>query len=221
MSAREDMLDAVRRARFATFGGSASPHPADTAGGMPRSVITRDAGEAEALVARFVAAAQTAAANVVQLRRAALPQVVATIAGRGGAIGGDSLSDAARESPRILSMVNEIPGNTAPPDDPRALASLDLFVCEGVLGVAESGAIWLPASRLGERAGLVLATEVVVVLERSAIVADMHEAYASVDVSAEDFGVFLAGPSKTADIEQSLVIGAHGAKGLTVALVDG
>jgi L-lactate dehydrogenase complex protein LldG len=33
------------------------------------------------------------------------------------------------------------------------------------------------------------------------------------------FGVFLAGPSKTADIEQSLVLGAHGARGLVVFLV--
>lgn len=101
----------------------------------------------------------------------------------------------------------------------KTLADAELFVCEAVLGVAENGAVWIPLSRLGARAAAFLAEHVAVVLDRSAVVSDLHEAYARIDVGAEVFGAFIAGPSKTADIEQSLVIGAHGPKRLTVLLV--
>jgi L-lactate dehydrogenase complex protein LldG len=48
----------------------------------------------------------------------------------------------------------------------------------------------------------------------------MHQAYERIGNQEYGFGTFIAGPSKTADIEQSLVLGAHGARGLTVFLMD-
>ncbi|MCC6928222.1 MAG: LUD domain-containing protein [Gemmatimonadaceae bacterium] len=215
MSAREEILRAVRAARVATFGNAAPALPSlptvgEWPGGADGAQATRSA-----LVDRFMVSAQGAAARVVRTTRAGVAQLAASVA--------DSLrvdGDGARD-PVVLSMVDAVHGNMAVPDDPHELATLDLFVCEGEIGVAESSAIWLPTSRLGQRAALLLATEVIVVLESAAIVADLHAAYAAVDVGRESFGLFLAGPSKTADIEQSLVIGAHGAKGLTVALIDG
>jgi L-lactate dehydrogenase complex protein LldG len=104
-------------------------------------------------------------------------------------------------------------------DDPHELAALEVLVCKGVVGVAENGAVWLPQSRVVHRAAPFLTQHLVIVLDSDAIVRDMHEAYARIRVDEEAFGVFVAGPSKTADIEQILVIGAHGPRSLTVLLV--
>lgn len=93
-----------------------------------------------------------------------------------------------------------------------------VLVCRGAFGVAENGAVWLPESRMGMRAAPYLAQHLVLVVDRREMVPNMHAAYARIDIAAEGFGAFIAGPSKTADIEQSLVIGAHGPRSLTVLL---
>ncbi|AMJ64203.1 hypothetical protein AXW84_01210 [Hymenobacter sp. PAMC 26628] len=97
------------------------------------------------------------------------------------------------------------------------LASIDLAILRGELGVAENGTVWLPEPNMLHRALPTIAQHLVLVLNRRNIVATMHQAYAQV-IDVGGYGVFLAGPSKTADIEQSLVIGAHGARSLTVML---
>lgn len=100
------------------------------------------------------------------------------------------------------------------------LALVDLAILEGKIGVAENGAIWLDEGCFGGHRVLPFITQhLVIVLKKENIVANMHQAYTRVELSNIGFGLFLAGPSKTADIEQSLVIGAHGARSLKVYLV--
>ena len=99
-----------------------------------------------------------------------------------------------------------------------ALAQVQLAVLPARLAVVENGACWVAEADVGHRA-LPFSTEhLVLVVGRSTLVETMHEAYAEVQCDGS-FGVFIAGPSKTADIEQSLVIGAQGPRSLAVVLV--
>ncbi|WP_292655475.1 LUD domain-containing protein [Nitratifractor sp.] len=97
--------------------------------------------------------------------------------------------------------------------------SWDLAILEGKLGVAENGAVWVEWNEDYPRSVLTLAENLALILPREALVATMQEAYEALDLSKIAYGLFLAGPSKTADIEQALVIGAHGAVTLKVFLV--
>ncbi|KAA9331677.1 hypothetical protein F0P96_15710 [Hymenobacter busanensis] len=97
------------------------------------------------------------------------------------------------------------------------LEAVDLAVLQGELGVAENGAVWVPEANMLHRALPMITQHLALVLDHRHIVATMHHAYAAVQHTGA-YGVFIAGPSKTADIEQSLVIGAHGARSLVVLL---
>ena len=105
-------------------------------------------------------------------------------------------------------------------DDPRRLANVDFALLPGAIGVAENGAVWVDASEYLHRSVLFLPEHLGLVLSAADLVDHLHGAYDRISFEGAGFGCFLAGPSKTADIEQSLVIGAHGARSLTVFLVE-
>lgn len=103
-------------------------------------------------------------------------------------------------------------------EDPRDLAGTDVAIVRGAFGVVENGSVWIPRA-FRHKAMLFIPEALVILLDRKQIVCNMHEAYAREDFDTYDFGSFIAGPSKTADIEQALVIGAHGARDVTVILL--
>jgi L-lactate dehydrogenase complex protein LldG len=104
--------------------------------------------------------------------------------------------------------------------DPHQLEGLDFAIIAGELGVAENGAVWVPGSTLGlHRAIFVVTQHLVLVVPAGQIVHNMQEAYDRIRLERPGFGVFISGPSKTADIEQALVVGAHGARSCSLFLV--
>jgi L-lactate dehydrogenase complex protein LldG len=104
--------------------------------------------------------------------------------------------------------------------DPHELEGIDVAIIAGEFGVAENGAVWVPGSTLApHRAIFVVAQHLVLVVPAGQIVHNMQEAYDRIRFERPGFGIFISGPSKTADIEQALVIGAHGARSCSLFLV--
>lgn len=122
----------------------------------------------------------------------------------------------------LLSLADEVAGNydISLADDPHDLEHVEVAILKGEWGVAENAAIWLPEGKIRHRALPFIAQHLIVLLEKDKILGNMHEVYKKIDIAASGYGVFIAGPSKTADIEQSLVIGAHGPRSMTVFLID-
>ena len=103
-------------------------------------------------------------------------------------------------------------------DDPHALQDLDFAVLPGQFAVAENGAVWFSAAGVKHRVVPFITQHLALVVPADQLLDNMHQAYDRLAFSEPGFGTFISGPSKTADIEQSLVIGAHGPRSLTVFL---
>ena len=121
----------------------------------------------------------------------------------------------------VCSAVPEVPGTRRIEDvrDPHELNDVDVGVVRSPLGVAEAGAVWLSQAELVVNALGVLSQHLVVLLDPDAVVETMHEAYGRIDLTASPYGVFLAGPSATGDIEGVIIHGAQGARSLSVLLL--
>ena len=124
------------------------------------------------------------------------------------------------DAKRIASNLKEITCATYNPDtldDPKELNGTDVAVVEGKFGVVENAAVWLP-KQVRHKGLYFISNAMVILLDKTQLVNNMHEAYARNEKDEYDYGVFMSGPSKTADIEQALVFGAHGPIQVTVIL---
>ena len=126
----------------------------------------------------------------------------------------------ARKIVSLIPGVGKFTFDLSGVNDLHQLEGLDIAIIPGELAVAENGAVWIPGGSLGpHRAIFVVTQHLVLVVSGSPIVNNMHEAYQRIRLERPSFGIFISGPSKTADIEPALIIGAHGARSCTLFLL--
>lgn len=221
MSSREKILSAVE--------ANQPPHrelPPLPSAATAGSAATTSAAAATELDAQFIAVLESigGAAYIVSGFARIATILHEQFAGPGRVISG---------CPELASFVGRVNGN----EDPHTLEDVDLAILPAHFGVAENGACWVTETQMLHRALPFITQHLVLIIHRRDIVGDMHQAYdriAALESAAAPatpdgpqaaaapygFATFIAGPSKTADIEQSLVLGAHGPMSLTVFLVD-
>ncbi len=104
--------------------------------------------------------------------------------------------------------------------DPHQYEDVEVAIIRAQFGVAENGAVWVTEHFAGHRIIPYICQHLVVVVDAASIVPTLHEAYLIIGEGNYGFAGFIAGPSKTADIEQALVLGAHGPLTMTVFIVQ-
>ncbi|WP_345336683.1 LutC/YkgG family protein [Ferrimonas pelagia] len=124
------------------------------------------------------------------------------------------------EGEQVLSMIETLKGNRALDDTPHALQDVKHALIQARFGVAENGAVFVLDDDCGQRALPYITEHLAVLLRADALHMTMHQAVPATGLPSGHHGVFISGPSKTADIEQALVIGAHGACSMTVFLLE-
>ena len=127
------------------------------------------------------------------------------------------------DAKEIASNLPEITIATRNPDTvgrARDLNGTDVGIIRGKFGVAENACIWIPQS-MKEKAVCFISENLIILLPKSQIVNNMHEAYKRIefDETYDGYGAFISGPSKTADIAQVLVMGAQAARSATILLM--
>jgi L-lactate dehydrogenase complex protein LldG len=127
------------------------------------------------------------------------------------------------DAKEIASNLPEITIATRNPDTvgrARDLNGTDVGIIRGQFGVAENACVWIPQT-MKEKAVCFISENLVILLPKSQIVNNMHEAYKRIEFDKEydGYGTFISGPSKTADIAQVLVMGAQAARSATILLL--
>jgi len=193
-SSREKILQAI----------SAAKPSQDMAEEMQVFSTTRPSG----YVNDFISAVQSIGGQLVRVKNMDLPRQDLINSGEAGK----------RVENRVPGLA-DINSSVEESKDAVVMADIEKVFVKTTMGVAENGAIWLSEADMGSRLLPFICQHLVVLLEEKDILSTMHDAYEKISGISSGYHVFIAGPSKTADIEQSLVIGAHGPRSLLIYLI--
>ncbi|GAB0119335.1 LutC/YkgG family protein [Acidisoma sp. 7E03] len=119
---------------------------------------------------------------------------------------------------RIRTSTDDLPGfpRTDAVAEPGDLDDVDVGVVRARFGVAETGSVFLSDRELGHNTIAYLAQHLIVLLDPTAILSGIAEAYRRPDFAQANYVSLMTGPSATADIEGVLIRGAQGVRSLTV-----
>jgi L-lactate dehydrogenase complex protein LldG len=163
----------------------------------------------EDTVAQFVKMTETVGGKVLEARKTDdLNQIIRNLYPEARVFASNlPFINIAQKNPDTVSAADELNGT-------------DVGIVQGTVGVAENACVWIPQT-MREKAVCFISEYLVIVLDRQNIVDNMHQAYSLIKMDpAYNFGTFISGPSKTADIEQALVMGAQAARGVTVLILS-
>lgn len=163
----------------------------------------------EDTVAQFVKMTETVGGKVLEVRKTDdLNQIIRNLYPEARVFASNlPFINIAQKNPDTVSAADELNGT-------------DVGIVQGTVGVAENACVWIPQT-MKEKAVCFISEYLVIVLDRQNIVDNMHQAYSRIKMDpAYNFGTFISGPSKTADIEQALVMGAQAARGVTVLILS-
>ena len=222
MSGRDAVLGAVRRALKRAPGDGAEEAAAARLRGHERGPVpSRGQVDRAARVDLFQAMAEELAATVARVGDTdEVPRAI-----------GDYLKE--RNLPQRLRMapdpvLDALPWDTAPllkVERGRAEAADEVSFTGAFAGVAESGTLMLHSGAASPTTLNFLPDTHIVMLKASQVVGPYEDAW---DLIRAKFGPgqlprtvnFITGPSRTADIEQTIQLGAHGPRRLHIVIVE-
>jgi len=223
MSAREAILGKVRKSLGAGEDNVRLEEVWDRLMKAPRGVTPRRAQlDPAARVALFCEMAKNAAASVVRVADgAAVPAAVADyLRARNLAqsvrMGGDRRL---RNIPWVTQRALQVRHGPSDGED-------EVAVSHASAGIAETGTLVLWSGKDNPTTLNFLPDHHIVVIDAADVAADLEAVMA---LTRQRFGKgdmprtvnFITGPSRSGDIEQTLLLGAHGPRALHIVVVDG